>query len=856
MVKRYPCQIAIVFVMGIGLAKAALQKNYLLAAAIFAAWLLVSGIWMSREKVMQLKLWQTVLLVLPFLLGAVRMHVAAARLESQLDGLADGTAVVAQGRIVKKQFKDTGQKAQWVVDLADCYLKVDSNTFLENQNRDIYLADQNFVSKYKSHVKLNFADSYDASNEIHSVGKIMIYIGRNEPVIGNTVVVSGKIKLFSGARNDGNFDERAYYQNQGYTLKLYAKDGTYQVKNAEKNCFLEACYYIQQQLSSVYTTVMPEDEAGVLSAMLLGEKSMLSEETKKLYQQSGIAHILAISGLHISILGAAVYRLLRKLGVTYFISSALSMALLAAFGCMTGMGMSTMRAVMMFGIYLGAACCGRVYDSMNGLAIAAICLLMQNPSAMFLAGFQFSFAAILGVLFGKEICLIFRPKLRGVETVLISFGIQMLTLPLTAWYYFEIPVYSVLLNMIVLPFVEAALFAGLLGGSFGLLAGGIGMFFSGTGQAAGAIGLVFQIAARIMLGFCTMLLKYFSNAGSMFLNLPGALDTVGKPFVWQMTGYYAALCVCAYLIYYVKQGQEKEADKQKKKLLIRRQKHLFYIGSFFCLGLLFLRLPKQPEVNVLDVGQGDGIYIRTSDGKNVFIDGGSTDVSKVGTYRILPFLKSKGVCGVDYWFVSHLDKDHISGLEELIESGFSIEKVVFAKGVLEDDAHSKLINKLAQRKIMTVSLGKGEALQGKNSRFLCLSPEADDRTDDRNARSMVLLYEDSGFSGFFSGDISQKEEIKLAEEGNIARTIFYKAAHHGSEYSNSTELLSRLAPVVSVVSCAEKNDYGHPGKDAVGRLEKASQSVYYTMKGGRIRIGWGKGKVWVREFCCRDRLEN
>ena len=259
----------------------------------------------------------------------------------------------------------------------------------------------------------------------------MIYIGKNEPVIGNTVVVSGKIKLFSRARNDGNFDECAYYQNQGYTLKMYAKDGTYQVKNAEKNSFLETCYHIQQQLFSVYTSMMTENEAGVLSAMLLGEKSMLSEETKKLYQQSGIAHILAISGLHISILGAAIYRLLRKLGVTYFISSVISMALLVAFGCMTGMGLSTIRAVIMFGIYLGAACCGRVYDSMNGLAIAAICLLIKNPSA----------------------------------------------LPLTAWYYFEIPIYSVLLNMVVLPFVEAALLAGLLGGSFGLFAAGLGMFF-------------------------------------------------------------------------------------------------------------------------------------------------------------------------------------------------------------------------------------------------------------------------------------------------------------------------------------------------------------------------------------------
>lgn len=838
MIRRYPCQIAIVFVLGICLAKAVSQKEYLFAAAVFVSVFCSIGIWASREQVKWLKLRQLVMLALVFMLGFARMYMAAAGLESRLNGLEDGAAADVQGRIIKKQLKETVQGAQWVVYLSDSYLKLENQNSRKSYVKSGNLFNQNFVSKSKSQL---IQDSYSKAGEIRPIGKIIVYMGSKEPVIGNTVVMSGKIKRFSSARNDGNFDESSYYQNQGFTLKFFAQGG-YQVKNAQKNQFLEACYRMQQKLFTVYANAMPENEAGVLSAMLLGEKTMLSQETKKLYQQSGIAHILAISGLHISILGAAIYRLFRKCGASYPVSSIVSMALLFAFGCMTGMGTSTMRAIIMFGIYLGAACCGRGYDSMNGLAVAAVSLLLQNPGVLFLAGFQFSFAAILGVLFGKEICRIFRPRLRIIETVFISFGIQALTLPLTAWYYFEIPVYSIFLNMIVLPFMEAALLAGLLGGSFGLLAGWVG---GGSGFLTVLIGL----PVRVLLGFCTILLNYFSKAGNMFLKLPGALYAIGKPQIWQIFGYYTVIILCIYLICDSAKRQAQETGKQKKEQFMRRQKYVLCVGSLACFGLLFLRLPKQAEVDILDVGQGDGIYIHTSDGQDVLIDGGSTDVSKVGTYRILPFLKSKGISCVDYWFVSHLDKDHVSGLEELVESSFPIGQVVFAEGVLEDEAYEKLTEKLARFQVQVGSLAKGAALRGEKSSFLCLAPGKEGTADDRNARSMVLLYQDAGFSAFFSGDISQKEEMGLVKEGGLIHTICYKAAHHGSNSSNSSELLNAIEPLISVVSCAEENDYGHPGKEAVGHMEKASQRVCYTMTGGRIRIGWEEGRVWVREFC-------
>ncbi len=508
MVRRYPCQLALLFVLGILSAKGLAAYKIPLAAAFFASAVVLAAIWICREHAgKRRRLCQAVLLFLAFLGGAARMYMQAFEMAARLDGLKDGQEVLAQGKIRKKQWKETLQKGQWVVHLADSYLKI--------------------------------SDGVHAGHAILPIGNVILYLGADEPIIGNLILVSGEIKLFRTARNEGNFDERAYYQNQGYALCVYANTDSYRVAKADENTFLESLYQVQQKLLCIYEQAMPKDEAGVLGAMLLGEKSLLADETKNVYRQSGILHILSISGLHISILGAAVYKLFRICGSSYLLSSAGSMSLLLAFGCMAGMGTSTKRAIVMFAVYLGAACCGRAYDSMNGLAAAAVVLLFKNPGDLFLAGFQFSFLAVAGVWFGKEICRIFQPKYRVLETIFLSFGIQMVTLPLTAWYYYEIPVYGILLNLFVLPFMEMVLFAGLLGGGFGLLAG---LF--------GTSSLVFlaNVPKSGLLTVCTYVLKYFHQAGQMSLKLPCAVYSTGQPQVWQMAGYYLILAGCVYFV--------------------------------------------------------------------------------------------------------------------------------------------------------------------------------------------------------------------------------------------------------------------------------------------------------------------
>ena len=662
------------------------------------------------------------------------------------------------------------------------------------------------------------------------------------------------IQSFDRLREDGYvyIDKTALVYSlvqEGYSIKLYGKEGTYQAAGLHRDRLREFLYSMRQRMMQEFQKSMPPQAAGVLGAMLLGEKSFLSGERKELYRQSGIAHILAISGLHISILGAAAFALMRRAGGSYMLSSAVSMGLLAAFGLMAGMGISTARAVVMFGIFLGAQCCGRAYDSMNALAVAAACILLHNPCALFLAGFQFSFAAVAGVLLGKEACLVFRPRYRLTETVLASLSIQALTLPLTAWYYFEIPVYSVLLNLFVLPFMGLVLVAGLLGGIAGIL--------SCTWMPPG---LVLGTASRAMLCACAFVLEYFAKAGELFLKLPKAVQVTGQPEGWQMALYYLLLFGYVWISAKLrenglwrmhKDAGSRSADGKDSRAaglrhIRRMQKLAAAASSGICLCILFFRVPGPAEVVALDVGQGDAVYIRTSGGLDVFVDGGSSDVKQAGTYRILPFLKSRGVAEIDCWFVSHLDQDHISGLKEAIDSGYGIGQVVFAKGVVKDEAYEALAGQLAGRGIAAGYLGRGDVLHAGQASFRALAP--DGPGTDRNAQSLVLLYEDGGFSGFFSGDISVQEERRLAAQERPGRAVLYKAAHHGSKHSNSMELLECLKPQVCIVSCSADNDYGHPGKEAVEHMESCGSTVCYTMHSGQIRVRQDAGGIRVIPF--------
>ena len=501
---------------------------------------------------------------------------------------------------------------------------------------------------------------------------------------------------------------------------------------------------------------------------------------------------------------------------------------------MAGMGTSIQRSAGMFGLFLLAQAAGKSYDSLNALGLMGLILLWRNPYLLWDAGFQFSFAAIVGVVWlGGCISFADASHRKQKETLFVSAAVQLATLPVVTWYYYEIPLYALPVNLLVLPLMGVIL---------------------SCGVAGGALGLVWLRGGAFLLCFSEKLLALVRWLCACAAALPQSMVIVGRPKLWQVVCYYAGLAGAAYFLY---------AQKSSGRAPARQVCRLFCVSAALLFVLLF-RPPKTFELSFLDVGQGDGIYLHSESGCDMFVDGGSTSEKQVGTYRMLPFLKYKGVKSIDVWFVSHTDEDHISGLRELLEAGYAIDTLVFAETILRDEAYEGLAKLAEKNGTELLYVKAGDTLYLGDARLSVLFPAGTDDmslalAEDKNANSLVFSYEENGFCGLFTGDTGAEQERAIlkareqlaaagkTENGRMGIDV-YKAAHHGSRYSNSSELLERISPRISVISCAENNRYGHPHTEAVARMKESGSEVFCTMDAGQITIKIRDGRLLVEQF--------
>ena len=649
-----------------------------------------------------------------------------------------------------------------------------------------------------------------------SCGDVVVYSDSKSAQLGDYMKAYGKIGLFKSATNEGEFDRARFYRSQGIDFSVKADD----IKTSAGK---HAWYYhrlerLRDTLSASLLSVTDETTAGVLSSMLLGDKSYLDDEIKDLYQVSGISHILAISGLHISIVGMAFYRLLRKRRVSYTAAFICSAALILSYAVMTGNAVSTRRAVGMFILTMLAAALGRCADMLNSLGIMVIYLLWDNPMVLGYAGFVFSVGAILAI--GIVTPVMSEPK--G-EKFWASVSIQLPMLPVVAMNYYELPLFAVFVNLVVIPALPVIFISGLLA------------------SVAGCVG---AIPGKVLVFPAFAVLKLYELLCGLVMKLPGASVITGAPDGYRIFLFYAALS--GFLVAFsLKKRAIERGLKGKSPILYNVQRA---VCTAVLLAILLVKLKTAAQLDILDVGQGDGIFYRFESGTCIFIDGGSLDRKQLGENVILPFLKYNGVPGISYWFVSHADSDHISGLSEVIDSGYTIEHIVVAEAAAKEAAMEELVLKAKEAGIDVCLMSKGDSIEinaasglrstvnEETDGIMCLYPGTADTASDRNDMCLVLKLTDGAFSGIFGGDIpSEVEKELVAEYGKELSVDFYKANHHGSKYSGSKEWIEALSPRWAAVSCAAENRYGHPADEAMERLIDAKCRIFYTMQSGQIK---------------------
>ncbi len=301
-------------------------------------------------------------------------------------------------------------------------------------------------------------------------------------------------------------------------------------------------------------------------------------------------------------------------------------------------------------------------------------------------------------------------------------------------------------------------------------------------------------------------------------------------------------------------GQINDPDiRQEEAERAEPHRRILQAGSAAVLGILLLfltlRLHSGFQLVMLDVGQGDGIYLRTAAGTTILIDGGSTSVTKVGTYRILPFLKSEGVGRLDYIVVTHTDEDHISGIKELLETasepgGLRIGTLLLSGRSMEEEKGQRLMEDARESGVTVQKIEKGAVLRDGLTELTCLHPDGTKAYADVNEASVVLALRYQEFSVMLTGDLEETGEREILEreqkhggkEWPPYGFAVLKAGHHGSRTSGSEAWLEAVKPRLTLISCGRDNSYGHPHREALERLDAAGSKILQTTECGAITV--------------------
>ena len=669
----------------------------------------------------------------------------------------------------------------------------------------------------------------DFNSEEESKAGLLIYVDKGDevPQLGDVICGTGQMEKPESASNPGQFDAAAYYHARGIDYILWPEQISIVSESFSYQTLLQQ---FRERWNGIYRQYLPEKDAGVLGAVLLGDKTLLDEEIQDLYQKVGIVHILAISGLHISMIGMGIFELLRRLGAGFRLSSCTAAFLVLSYGVMTGYGPSTERAVIMFLVKMGAVYLGRSYDMLSAVSLSALIIFIRQPLMMTQAGVQFSFAAVLsiGVLWPAVRRVFIGEKsfnrtekgekkgdygLRLAEYMGTSAAVTIGTLPLTACYYGEIPLVSFFLNLAVLPMMELLVPVGLI---------------------MGMAGFIFPSASAFLGGSIHFMLAFNNRLCELASQIPMAVWRTGVPPLALVVLYYMIFIIFIALELFM--GGRTPGYRKKLRLLLLS----------CCLILIpFRRM--LPMTAFLDVGQGDCIFVRTDSGTTWLVDGGSSDVMDVGQYRIIPFLNYYGEAGVDYACVTHGDEDHLSGIREMLSENL-IGHLVLTRVSASDPTCMELAAMASENGADIIYIEAGDCWISGGWEFECIYPDSQENlSDDKNDSSMVLTLQVGDRNFLLTGDISEKAEAALDGE-KLKHTDVLKVAHHGSGSSSSAEFLEKTGAKLAIISCGENNRYGHPAKETIERLEEAGMDIRITMEEGAVLMVYRYGKFEIRSY--------
>ncbi len=692
-------------------------------------------------------------------------------------------------------------------------------------------------------------------------------------------------------KNPGAFDYRSFLKVRGISaIGSLSKNSLMEILGTSPLPFLKSLQAsLRVGLLKTLDAEFPREHGALLKAMLLGQKNNLSDEIKEDYIATGLTHLMAVSGLHVGFVAWSAFIIFWPLTfyglANYRPQWAQSGAArkTAAFLCLfpvlfylvlVGAKITALRAGFMVLAFLFSILVNRERDLFNVLLLAAFLILIWNPQAVLDISFQLSFAAMTGILFAarhfsrlpddpiehmgeqpwhrrlllqryteewKELAwpkkMILSIKGYVVASALISTAVYVTTLPFLIFHFNRVSLIGLLLNVFMIPLASVLIPLALITLSLGAVFPGLAWLLS------------FPVHG---------LLECFLIIPRFFASLPYASVYIASPPHLWILCYAFVLAGGSWLA--LNKPRPVEDPRKFQPVVLVKAGLICALTGVIAL-LIWPRFPERPsdelQVSILDVGQGESIFIEFPNRETMILDGGGFfgNFLDVGKMVVAPFLWNRGINHIDYLAATHSDQDHISGLESLVEL-FSIGHFLDSFQGLNDSRIDRLKQKALARQAVVVPFQPGVPLDIGEVRLTALHPGPQFILQTVNNRkikmgnelSLVLRLEYREFSMLLTGDIGKSTEDYLIQHSAPLKANFLKSPHHGSRYSNSSSFIRTVQPQAVFFSSGYLNWMRHPHPEVVERYKAAGTKIWRTDLNGSIHITTDGVRHQIRNF--------
>lgn len=618
------------------------------------------------------------------------------------------------------------------------------------------------------------------------------------------IILSGTLENMSSFRNPGSFESKSWNRVQEIGGRI--KNVKFLMAEPEASAFDQVAL-LNSTLREYLRSRLSEASGPLLSGMLLGGGADLDEETRELFAQNGIAHLLSVSGAHLVLLASLLSLLLKPFPSEW--RKILILMLLVGYGALCGFKPPVLRALCMSAVVLYGGSGGK-----RGLllGLTAVVLLLYKPVWLLDLGFQLSFLAVAGILWLQPKCQQLLGKLLPdfiSELGAVTLAAQLAVLPFEIAYFHQISIISIISNLCLVPILELA------------------ALFTIAGLALGVIPIseYFFLAASFLTEQIIVQARWLAE-------LPFSTFVIGALPLWCGAVYYvliitwADMPIAMYL-----------SNAQRRYILIM-------CSTFLSIAVYMVSFGQQPmTAYFLDVGQGDCAVIVTPQSwftrsKVIVFDTGGLKNYSTGSKILAPFLRTLGTREIDLLVLSHYDFDHVGGVAALSEV-CSAKQVILPKEFVNKDSERLLLTLSKNWKNCDFILAERDKEYTLNNVRIKLIDVPLNMTKGNGASTLAeVSYKN--YKMLFTGDMSEERESNL---NGLGTYDVLKAGHHGSRNSSSENFLKQIRPRFTIISCGAANRYGHPHQETLERLHFYGSKVLRTDKNGCIKLVFEKNEI-------------